>query len=117
MTSQVHEFEAREGGRFRISLTYDAPTRRGKTTSQTDIYHGYFKKLMPNVEVVEVIEFETADPQLRGEMTITTLLAEAEGGTDVVVLHEGIPGGVSTSDNETGTRMALANLAALVEAR
>src|SRR5689334_18248541 len=26
MTSQVHEFEAREGGRFRVSLTYDEPT-------------------------------------------------------------------------------------------
>ena len=24
MTSHVHEFEAREGGSFRISLTYDA---------------------------------------------------------------------------------------------
>jgi hypothetical protein len=26
MTSHVHSFEAREGGEFRISLTYDAPT-------------------------------------------------------------------------------------------
>ena len=71
---------------------------------------------MPNEQVVEVIEFETTDPELRGEMTITTTLADADGGTDVVVAHEGIPGGVSTIDNETGTRMALANLAALVEA-
>jgi uncharacterized protein YndB with AHSA1/START domain len=26
MTSHVHAFDAREGGTFRISLTYDAPT-------------------------------------------------------------------------------------------
>jgi uncharacterized protein YndB with AHSA1/START domain len=117
MTSQVHEFDPREGGRFRISLTYDEPTRAGKTTAQTDTYHGHFKKLTLNAEVIEVIEFETEDPDLRGEMTITTVLAAAaDGGTDVVVLHEGIPDSVSTSDNETGTRMALANLAALVEA-
>jgi hypothetical protein len=31
--------------------------------------------------------------------------------------HEGIPRGVSAADNELGTRMALGNLAALVEAR
>jgi uncharacterized protein YndB with AHSA1/START domain len=34
MTSQVHAFEGREGGTFRISLTYDAPTGAGKTTAQ-----------------------------------------------------------------------------------
>jgi hypothetical protein len=40
---------------------------------------------------------------------------EVDGGTDVVVVHEGIPPGVSVVDNETGTRMSLSNLAALVE--
>jgi hypothetical protein len=66
--------------------------------------------------VVEVLEFETADPDLRGEMTMTTTLADADGGTDILVVHEGIPDGVPPADNEMGTRMALANLAALVEA-
>jgi uncharacterized protein YndB with AHSA1/START domain len=36
MTSHVHMFDAREGGRFRISLAYDGPTRTGKTTPHTD---------------------------------------------------------------------------------
>jgi hypothetical protein len=69
-----------------------------------------------NKQVVEVVEFETTDPALRGEMTITTTLVDADGGTDVLVVYEGLPRGVSTADNETGTRMALAKLAALVEA-
>ena len=116
MTCKVHEFDAREGGAFRISLTYDAPTGTGKTTAHTDTYHGHFVKLVPNRQVVEVVEFETTDPDLRGEMTITTTLADADGGTDVVLVHEGLPRGVSPADNEAGTRMALANLAALVEA-
>jgi uncharacterized protein YndB with AHSA1/START domain len=116
MTSDVHEFDAREGGSFRISLTYDAPTGTGKTTAHTDTYHGRFVKLVTNEQVVEVLEFETTDPELRGEMTITTTLADADGGTDVLVAHEGIPNGVSAADNETGSRMSLANLAALVEA-
>jgi uncharacterized protein YndB with AHSA1/START domain len=116
MTSRVHEFDAREGGSFRISLTSDAPTWIGKTTAHTDTYRGHFAKLVRNEQVVEVVEFETVDPELRGEMTITTTLADAGGGTDVLIVHEGIPSGVPAADNEIGTRMALANLAALVEA-
>jgi uncharacterized protein YndB with AHSA1/START domain len=115
MTSLVHAFDAREGGAFRISLTYDAATGTGKTTAQTDSYHGRFVKLVPNEQVVEVVEFETADPALQGEMTISFTLIDA-GGTDVVAVHDGLPPGLSTADNETGWRMSLANLAALVEA-
>lgn len=115
MTSVVHEFDAREGGSFRVSLTYDAPTGTGKTTAHTDTYHGRFAKLVPNEQVVEVLEFETTDPDLSGEMTMTTSLVDADGGTDVVVVNEGIPRGVSAVDNEIGTRMSLDNLAALVE--
>ena len=116
MSSQVHEFEAREGGSFRVSLTYDTPDGTGKSAPHTDTYHGHFLKLVPNELVVEVFEFETADPALRGTMTMTTTLTDADGGTDVLVVHEGIPDSVPAADNETGTRMALANLALLVEA-
>ncbi|MGX7680259.1 SRPBCC domain-containing protein [Jatrophihabitans sp. DSM 45814] len=115
MSSCVHEFDAREGGRFRISLTYDAPDRAGKSTAHTDTYHGYYAKLVPNEQVVEVVEFETADPALRGTMTMTTTLSDAAGGTDIVVVHEGIPDAVAAADNELGTRMSLDNLASLVE--
>jgi hypothetical protein len=66
--------------------------------------------------VVETIEFETSTPEFRGVMTMTTTLRDAEGGTDVVVLHEGLPAAVSSADNEAGTQMALANLATLLEA-
>jgi uncharacterized protein YndB with AHSA1/START domain len=115
MTSHVHRFEGREGGTFRISLTYDAPGAMGKTTAHTDTYHGRFVKLVPNEQVIEVDEFETADPALRGEMTITITLADADGGTDVTAVHDGLPPGLSVADNEEGWREALAKLAALVE--
>jgi len=82
----------------------------------TDTYHGRFLKLVPNEQLVEVDEFETTDPALRGEMTITIRLVDAGGGTDVLAVHEGQPRGVPATDNETGWRMALAKLAALVEA-
>jgi uncharacterized protein YndB with AHSA1/START domain len=116
MTSQVHAFDPREGGAFRISLTYDAPTGTGKTSAQTDTYHGHFVQLVPNQKVVEVVEFETTDPALRGEMTITITLADADEGTDILAVHEGLPAGLSSADNEAGWRSSLAKLAALVEA-
>lgn len=115
MTSLVHEFDPREGGSFRISLTYDLPDGTGKSTAQTDTYHGHFRKIVPNEQVVEVFQFETADPAFQGTMTMTTTLTDADGGTDVLIVHDGIPDGISPADNETGTRMALTNLARLVE--
>ncbi len=116
MTSHVHEFDAREGGLFRVSLTYDKPTGTGKTAEHTDTYHGYFVKLVPNEQVVEVMEFETTDPAMRGEMIVTYTLTDAGGGTDVLAVHDKVPPGVSPADNETGWRMALDKLAAFVEA-
>lgn len=116
MTCHLHEFDAREGGSFRISLIYDTPTGTGKTTSHTDTYHGRFVKLVPNEQVVEVDEFETTNPDLSGEMTITLTLSDADAGTELVAVHEGLPRGVSPADNELGWRMSLAKLAALVEA-
>ena len=53
---------------------------------------------------------------MKGEMTITVSLADAGGGTDLHAVHDGLPPGVSAADNETGWRMALEKLAALVEA-
>ena len=115
MTSHVHTFDAREGGTFRISLTYDAPTATGKTSAHTDTYHGRFVTLVPNTQVVEVVEFETADLALQGEMTISMTLVDADGGTDVVAVHAGLPSGVPPADNELGWQLSLAKLAALVE--
>ena len=115
MTIVVHAFDAREGGYFRVSLTYDAPEAAGKSTAHTDTYHGHFRELVPDAKVVEVLEFETDDPDLRGEMTMTTTLTAVDGGTDVDVLHEGLPDVVPAADNELGTRIALDKLAALVE--
>jgi uncharacterized protein YndB with AHSA1/START domain len=115
MTSHVHAFDARVGGWFRISLSYDAPTSTGKTTAHTDTYHGHFVELVTNEKVVEVVEFETTDPALKGEMTITFSLSDAKGGTDILAVHDWLPPGLSTADNQLGWEMSLAKLAALVE--
>jgi uncharacterized protein YndB with AHSA1/START domain len=116
MTSHVHVFDARESGLFRISLTYDEPTGTGKTTARTDTYHGHFVKLVPNEQVVEVMEFETSDAAMHGETMVTFTLTDADGGTHMLAVHDNLSPGLSPGDNETGWRMALDKLVAFVEA-
>lgn len=115
MTSDVHLFDPREGGEFRISLTYDMPTKAGKTSAQTDSFRGRFVKLVPDSEVVQVVEFETDDPAMKGEMTITYALVDADDGTDLIGVHENLPPGVSLADNELGWSISIDKLAKLLE--
>lgn len=115
MTLVAHTFEPREGGAIHISLTYDATGAQGKSSAHTDTYRGYFKKLIPDELIVEVDEFESDNPDLRGEMTATIRLEDAGGGTKLTAIHEGLPAIVPVEDNETGWNMSLAKLAKLVE--
>jgi uncharacterized protein YndB with AHSA1/START domain len=117
MTSHVHWFEATEGGGYRISLTYDRPTTAGKTDAGTDTFTAHFVRLVPDTEVVQAVEFETDDPSLQGEMTITYSLADSADGTTLTAVHENLPPGLSPEDNELGWAMSLEKLAALVESR
>jgi uncharacterized protein YndB with AHSA1/START domain len=114
MSAVVHEFEPWVGGRIRMSLTYDGEAA-GKSGPHTDTYAGYFQQLVPDALVVEVIEFETSDASLQGVMTMTTSLTDVVGGTEVLVLHEGVPDAIPPEDNEAGMRMALDHLARLIE--
>lgn len=115
MSGQVHQFDAREGGAIRVSLTYLEPTGAGKTSAHTDTYHGRFVKLVPDWQVVQVLQFETSDPTLAGEMKVTYTLTDAGTGTDVLAVHEDLPSGLAEADNETGWRVAFDKLAAYVE--
>lgn len=40
MRAEVHEFDAREGGGFRVSLTYEAADASGKSAAHTDTTTG-----------------------------------------------------------------------------
>lgn len=116
MTAHVHEFDARVGGSYRMSLTYadpkDAP---GKTSEDTDTFRGRFAELVRDEKVVELVDFESPDPRFVGEMRMTTALADAADGTEVTVTCENLPPGIRPEDNETGCREALEKLARYVE--
>jgi uncharacterized protein YndB with AHSA1/START domain len=117
MTGQVHEFDPRVGGRFRISLTYKHAERSlpGKTSADTDTVQGRFVELIPSEKIVQIVEFESQQPEFAGEMTITATYADAPGGTEVTMLCENIPKGIRPGDNEMGCRESLQKLAALLE--
>jgi hypothetical protein len=66
--------------------------------------------------VVQVIEFDTDDPDVEGEMTITYSLSQADAGTNVTGIHENLPPGISPESNDLGWQMSLDKLAHLVEA-
>ncbi len=115
MSIVVHEHEKREGGRFRISLTYDG-AGVGKTEGSTDTYTGHYVELVQDERVVEVDEFESDDPVMSAPMTVSlTLSDDPDGGTLLVARHEGVPDRVPAADNELGWSLSLARLAALVE--
>jgi len=117
MHLHIHTFDPRVDGQFRISLRYPQPedAGRGKTSGDTDTYHGRFVELIPNEKIVEAIEFETQDPAFAGEMTMIVTLAEVAGGTEVTLRYENVPAGIRPEDNAAGTRSSLSKLAALVE--
>jgi hypothetical protein len=48
MTGHVHAFDAREGGRFRMTLTYQDPEHspRCKTTEDSDTFQARFVELV-----------------------------------------------------------------------
>jgi uncharacterized protein YndB with AHSA1/START domain len=119
MGIQVHTFDPREGGAFRISLTYQDPADSpgGKTSDHMDTYHGRFERLVPFTTIVEVVEFESQKPEFAGEMRITVQLADVDGGTEVTYRCDDLPPGVRPEDNEVGSRSSLQKLATLLEAR
>lgn len=114
MRCTVHTFEAREGGAFRVSLTYDAPDARGKSSEHTDTYSGHFEQLVPDRCIVERLAFETDLPAMQGEMQIATQLTPEGEGTRLTAVHSGLPPGVSPEDNQSGWTESLGRLAALL---
>lgn len=116
MTGQAIEYDFREGGRYRIALTYDdaAPTTAGKTEGRTDVSAGRFLALDPGRRIVQSVEFESADAAFVGEMVMTWSFEPTTFGTKVTITAENVPAGISQADHDEGLRSSLENLAKLV---
>lgn len=117
MKAEISAFDPREGGNFRMSFAYtDADHAvRGKTSEHADVFQGRFLELVPNERIVELIEFESDDPEFAGAMTVITTLAAVPGGTEVTIRCENVPRGIRASDHQVGMASTLRNLAAFTE--
>ena len=113
MSGRVLEYDFRQGGRYRIALTYDgaAQTNLGKTTAQTDVSSGRFISLELGKRIVQSVEFESADSDFGGEMIMTWSFEPTDTGTKVTITAENVPPGISQADHDEGLRSSLENLA------
>lgn len=113
MTGDIHEFDARVGGGYRMSLFYP-PNEcifRGKTSDKEDMVNVRFVELAPPRRIVEAVSFVTTDPPFFGEMTLTATFEEVSGGTEVTLVFKNLPPGLRAEDNEAGSRLSLEQLA------
>jgi uncharacterized protein YndB with AHSA1/START domain len=96
MTGEIHEFDARVGGGYRMSLFYppDERTFRGKTSDREDMVKVRFVELTPPRRIVEAVNFITTEPAFFGEMTLIVKFEEVSGGTEVTLVFKNLPPGL-----------------------
>jgi Activator of Hsp90 ATPase homolog 1-like protein len=112
MTGELHEFDARVGGEYVMSL-HSPPVEhvyRGKTSETADTVVVRFVELTP-LQIVEAVRFVTTDSALIGEMTRSATFEAVAGGTEVTLLFENLPPGLRAQYNEARSRLALLQLA------
>jgi uncharacterized protein YndB with AHSA1/START domain len=106
-TGKVHEFDARVGGRHRMSFT-------NFTTGETHAFGGEYLELVPNERIRYTDMFD--DPNLPGGMQTTISLRAVVCGTELSVVQEGIPEQIPPEMCYLGWQESLVLLAKLVEA-
>ena len=116
MTAWFERFDLRPGGSYRLVLTYaDSSPARGKASADTDIVEARFVEVVPDVRVVQSVDFVSTDPAFAGTMTMTWSVTAVDGGTRVDITADDVPDGISAEDHAVGMASSLANLAAYLE--
>lgn len=105
-TCEVHHFEAKVGGTFRMSFT-------NFSAGSSDSFGGEYLELVPNELLRYTDTFD--DPNLPGEMTVSVVLKQVMCGTDVSITQAGIPAVIPTEMCYLGWQESLLQLANLVE--
>lgn len=109
MVGRIHAISPRVGGGYEMSLFYSSSQEdaRGKTSPHEDRFTSKFIEIDPPRRIVQMISFDTSDPELLGEMTMEVLLEDDDLGTTVTIAFENIPPGIRPEDNDLGTRSSL----------
>lgn len=105
-TCTVHELEAKEGGKHRMSF-------RNFTTGDSHSFGGTYQKLVPGETLVYTDTFD--DPNLPGEMKVTVTLKTVSVGTDLTVVQRNVPDLIPVESCYLGWQQSMRKLAKLVE--
>src|SRR5262245_31714283 len=81
-TGKVHHLDAKVGGTYRMSFT-------NFTTGKTHAFGGEYLELTPDERIRHTDKFD--DPSLPGEMRVTITLKKVSVGTELNIVHEGVP--------------------------
>jgi uncharacterized protein YndB with AHSA1/START domain len=110
MSGRFSWFDARPGGGYRMTLTYDDETTPGKSGENSDVVEVRFVNVEEPHRIVEEADFVSDDPDLAGTMTMTWSLEPVDGGTLVVITATDVPDGISSRDHATPFASTLSNL-------
>ena len=102
----VHELDAREGGRHRMSF-------RNFTTGGSHSFGGTYVELVANERLVYTSAFD--DPNLPGEMQVVVELKSVSCGTELTIERAGVPDIIPPEACYLGWQESLYKLARLVE--
>ena len=104
-TCTVHHFEAKVGGKFRMSF-------RNFTTGNSHSFGGEYVELVPHSLIRYTDTFD--DPNLPGTMHVTVQLKPVSVGTEISIEQAGIPPAIPVEACYLGWQESLNQLAALV---
>ncbi|AHG02023.1 hypothetical protein HALLA_01605 (plasmid) [Halostagnicola larsenii XH-48] len=110
-SAEVHHLEPEEGGTYRMTFTGETE----EFAEYGSTFGGTYLELVPGERIVYTDEFETDDPEMAGETTVTVTFESVSEGTEVIVRHEGFPEAVPPSDANEGWIDSLENLADIVQ--
>lgn len=116
MHGRFERFDMRQGGSYRIELTYDDPSdTSGKTSTHSDVSEVRIVQLVPGKRIVQEVDFESDDPAFRGTMQMEWNLHGVDDGTEMEVVARDVPVGIRARDHALGIMSSLANLAGYLE--
>ena len=116
MTGRMVNFDFREGGAYRMRLTYNEPQHvAGNASADADEVEVRFVKLVESERIEQAVNFNSEDSAFSGEMRITWVLQPLPDGTVVTVSCENVPPGIRPEDHQAGLMSTLNNLASFSE--
>ena len=105
-TAKIHHMDARAGGSYKMSFT-------NFSTGKSHSFGGEYVELVPNERIRNTDKFD--DPNLPGQMQVTTTFKKVSTGTELEIIQEGVPDVIPAEACYLGWQESLELLAKLVE--